>query len=718
MKPTISAAVPRVDSHGKTSGDARYLADYYFPDMLYARTLRSTRARARILSVTVPDLPAGYFYVDHTDLPPGGSNCVEMIKRDWRAFAADLTSFHGETIGMVVGPDRGEILRILDAINVEYEDLEPAVDIDEALALKGGPIHGSDNIFAEINLKKGDPHAAFANAARVVENTYHSGAQEHVYLEPQALAACIEDDKLTIYASTQCPFYIRHSVATALGYAEDQVRIRHTVTGGGFGGKEHYPDVLAVPLAVAVLKTGKPVQLVLSREEDMEVTSKRHPSRIHLRTALDADGNILGMELDTIIDAGAYESSSRVVLQRAVFTGIGVYDIPNVRAHGRAVCTNSVPADAFRGFGAPQGLFAIEMHMSHVAREIGVDEDEFRARYFARQGTRTITNGHVYEQVMLPELLERVKRAADYDRRKRACVPGSGRGIGLSFVQHGSGFTGSGERDIIKARVRLRRTESGVVEICASCVEIGQGIDTTHRKVVADVLDIPYTEVRLLNTDTDLTPDSGPTCASRSASVVGYLIEQAALKLEARWTEPGLIEVEQQYAQPEEVQWDAETMQGDAYPAYSWGVNCVEVQVDPVTHEVETTGIWTAYEIGRALDELVVKGQIDGGMIQGLGYAHIEKLERKDGRFLQTTMADYAIPTSLDYPSVHSELIDNPYPYGPSGAKGAGEVVLDGAAPAFAMAVQHAIGAPVCRIPVTPEYLLEVSAHDPVHAQR
>lgn len=719
MSAPISTAVERVDSRGKTSGETRYLADYTFPGMLYARTLRSERARARIAAVRVPQLPPGYFYVDHRDIPAGGSNCVAMIERDWRAFAADLTSFYGETIGLVVGPDRGEILRIMDEIKVEYKDLEPAVTIDEALALKGGPIHGTDNLFAEIKLTKGNPDDAFARAARVVEGTYVTGAQEHVYLEPQALAGLVEEDgKLTIYASTQCPFYIRHSVATALGWADDDVRIRQTVTGGGFGGKEHYPDVLAVPLAVAALKTGKPVQLVLPREEDMEVTSKRHASRIKLRTALDEEGKIIGMDLDTIIDAGAYESSSRVVLQRAVFTGIGVYDIPNVRAHGRAVCTNSVPADAFRGFGAPQALFAIEMHMSHVARELDVDEDDLRVRSFVKRDSVTITNGHVPEDVKLHELVARVKELSDYDRKKAACRPGSGRGIALSFVQHGSGFTGSGERDIIKGRVKLRRTQEGTIEVCTSNVEIGQGLDTTFRKIVGDALEIPYHQIRLINTDTDLTPDSGPTCASRSASVVGYLLQEAAAKLKARAGEPGPVEVEQQYVQPPHIQWNAETMQGDAYPAYGWGVTCVEVAVDPATLEAEVTGIWAAFDIGRALDELVIKGQIDGGIVQGLGYAQIEKLENSAGRFRQVTMADYVIPTSLDYPAIASALVDNPYPYGPSGAKGAGEVVFDGAAPAFVLALQRALDLRLSRIPATPEYLLEVRthAHNTVHA--
>ncbi|MCA1755826.1 MAG: molybdopterin-dependent oxidoreductase, partial [Spirochaeta sp.] len=420
------------------------------------------------------------------------------------------------------------------------------------------------------------------------------------------------------------------------------------------------------PAAVAALKTGRPVQLIFERVEDMTVTSKRHASRIRLRTALDSDNNILAVDIDAVIDAGAYESSSRVVLQRCMFTGNGVYDFPSVRVHGRAVATNTVPADAFRGFGAPQGLFAIETHMSHVAREIGEDEDEFRMRYWTKNGGKTVTNGTLREEVKLDELLARVKELSDYDRKNAEYTPGSGRGIALAFVQHGSGFTGSGERDIIKAKVKLRRTAEGEVVVHASNVEIGQGIDTAFCKIAGGVLDIPYSEIQLVNTDTDATPDSGPTCASRSASVVGY-----------------------------------------------------EVEVDPVTLEIKVEGIYCAFDVGRAIDELVVEGQIHGGMVQGLGYATIEKMENKGGRFQQVTMADYCIPTSLDFPSgIKSALVDNPYQYGPSGAKGAGEVVLDGAAPALALAVQKALNLTVSRIPLTPEYLAEVRSHarDTVYA--
>lgn len=719
MAKTISSAVPRVDSHGKTGGKLKYISDYQFPNLMYAKTLRSERARARLKSISLPEFPEGYHYIDASDIPEGGRNCVEMIDADWRAFAVDDVRFIGETIAMVVGPDRAEVLRLLEEIKVEYEDLEAATTIEESLALKGGAIWGEDNVFTEYHIEKGNPDDAFARAARVIEDEIRTGVQEHVYIEPQGVVATVENGKLTVYASTQCPFYIRHSVSAALGYEEDDVRIRQTPTGGGFGGKEHYPDVLAVPAAVATLKIGRPVQVVFERVEDMIVTSKRHASRIRLRSALDEEGNILGLDIDAVIDAGAYQSSSRVVLQRCMFTGNGVYDFPAVRVRGRAVATNTVPADAFRGFGAPQGLFAIEAHMSHIARELKIDEDELRMRYWIKRGGTTVTNGTIREDVKLGELLERVKQMSDYDRKNAEYAPGSGRGIALSFVQHGSGFTGSGERDIIKAKVKLRRTAEGEVVIHASNVEIGQGIDTAFRKIAGEVLDIPYGEIQLQNTDTDATPDSGPTCASRSASVVGFLVQEAAKKLKTRWDEEGELEVTQEYAHPSHLNWDPLTLQGDAYPTHAWAVKAVEVELDPVTLEVEVSGIYCAFDIGRAIDELVVEGQIHGGMVQGLGYATIEKMENKDGRFLQTTMADYCIPTSLDFPSgIQSALIDNPYEFGPSGAKGAGEVVLDGGAPALALAVQKALDLPVYQIPLTPEYLSEVRSHarDSVYA--
>ncbi len=722
MDNAISREVERVDARAKARGETPYLADRIFENRLYARVVRARVPRGTIVNRNTPSLPPEYHYITAADVPAGGKNCVRMIKDDWPVFAETEIRYYGEPIGLLVGPDRQGLAELLEQFEaaVEYRKREAAVNLEEGLRLKGGPIHGEDNLFADLHTSKGDPERTLAEAARIIEREFHTGHQEHVYIEPQALVGTREDGKVTIYISTQCPFYVRKAVATTLGVAAEDVVIVQTPTGGGFGGKEHYPDVLATAVAVALTKINRPIELILDRMEDLEFTSKRHPSRVRYRVGLDESDNIVALDVDMVLEAGAYESSSRVVLQRGMFSSNSVYEFPNVRVHGRAVATNNVPADAFRGFGAPQGLFAAEMLMSQVARELGVEDVELKQRYLLRQGSTTLTNGRIHEEVKLPEMLNHILNESGYRRKRSEYGAGNGRGIGISLFKHGSAFTGNGEPEIIKARVRIRKRADGRPELLVANVEIGQGVLTTFRKIVARVLDIPYTEVVYSNHNTAQVPDSGPTCASRSVAIVGYLLQQAAEKLKGRLQEPGEFEVEQVYEHPAHLHWDAETLTGDAYPAYSWGVNCVEVEVDPLTYEVTVTGVWTAYDIGRAIDEGVVRGQIVGGAIQALGYAGLEKLQNSEGRFLQHTMADYCIPTSLDFPSVRYTLFDNPYQYGPFGAKGAGEVVFDGIAPAFGAAVQQALDREVAHIPLTPEYLSELAdgTDSAFHAQR
>ncbi len=708
MSHTISAPVERLDAREKSRGEARYLADLHFPGVRKCRFLRSPAARGTVRVLQAPALPEGYAFVCAADIPTGGRNSVQMITSDWRVFADGDVRFLGEPLGLLVGPHAGVLEELAKAFTIEIDEVEPAFTEEDGLACVGGPSFGTDNLFADHTIVKGSPEDAFESARLVVTDTFRTGVQEHVYMEPQSLVVLEEGGRLTIYISTQCPFYVREGVSSAVGRPVSEVVVKQTVTGGGFGGKEHYPDTLAAALSVAVLAVGGPIEFVMERGEDMLFSAKRHPSTVRYRAALDENNRVVALDADLTINAGAYQSGSGVVLQRAMFSAAGVYDIPNVRIRGRAVCTNTVPNDAFRGFGAPQALFAAEGLMTHIARRIGVDEVDFRRSHLVTRGSITVTNGTIREEVILPRIIDHVLDASDYRGKDAACKWGGGRGIGLSIFKHGSAFTGSGERDIIKAEIRLRKHADGRPEIIASTVEIGQGALTTLRKIVATELDIPVADVLYHDADTSRVPDSGPTCASRSVAVVGYLIEQAARRLKSRMNEPGEIEVVQRYEHPPELVWDQETYQGDAYPSYSWGANVVEVEVDRYTHEVRVVGVWTAYDVGRAIDSIVVQGQIEGGASQGLGYATLEKMELKDGRYQQVSMADYMIPTSLDFPAIESKLFDNPYPYGPSGAKGAGEVVFDGLAPALASAVEKAIGGPVHELPVTPERIAEL----------
>lgn len=707
LKQEISAPVRKVDSREKSAGEARYIADMPFAGLLHARTVRSTHARARILAVCVPTLPEGYFAFGAQDVP--GKNLVSTVANDEPVFADGAVSYIGQPVLLLVGPERKTVWELARQVEIDYADIAPILTFEDAENPALPPLAGENNILVDYRIHKGDCGAAFARAARVVEGTYHTGYQEQFYLEPQGMVAMVEDGVATVYGSMQCPFYVKDGVKQALGLDDAHVRIVQAATGGGFGGKEEYPSMLAAHAAIAAWHTHRPVRLLLERPEDLEVTTKRHPSRVHIATALAVDGSILGMRADVRLDAGAYAGLSSIVLQRSLFNVSGPYRVPSLDAYGAAMATDTVPNGAFRGFGAPQVLFAMEMHMQKVAAALGEDPVAYKRRNLVRQGDTTATNGTYKQSAKWDEMLGKLEEMAHLSAKTPGALP-DGRlyGVGISFFLHGCGFTGSGERDIIKASVRLCKHADGTVEILAASTDMGQGVKTTLAKIAAQVLGLPLEKVTLQNPDTSRVPNSGPTVASRTILIVGRLVELAARQLAPRMAEPGEVEVVQHYVHPSDIVWDNSTFTGDAYPTYAWGINAVEVAVDPVTLEAETLGLWGVFDVGRAIDARVMRGQMEGGMLQGLGYGALERMVTQGGRIRQRTAADYAIPTSMDAPNMACALVDNPYENGPFGAKGAGELTLLGAAPAFAAAVEQALGVRIDRLPVTPEYLMEV----------
>lgn len=708
MAHSISTSVRRKDAVEKAGGYTEYLSDQFPVSPLYARCYYSSVARGTIVSVNLPDLPEGYHIIGAGDVP--GKNALHMIKEDWPVFADREVRYLGQVVFLVVGPEKQTVLDLLAAIEVEYREATPVVTLEESEALLGGAQHGDDNVFTRFDFEHGSVDPVFESAARILEHEYYTGPQEHVYMEPQSFFAHWEDDSVIIHASAQCPYYIQKSLMGALGMDKDHVRIIQTPTGGAFGGKEHFPDVLAGPLAVAVARIKKPVKLVLDRKEDLAYTVKRHPSAINIRTALSAEGEILAHDIQVRLDGGAFESCTMVVLSRAVFTAGNVYNIPHVRVSGRGFLTNKVPFDAFRGFGAPQIVFAVESHMNFLAYELGENPLDLRRKYLLKQGDPTVTEGRIHEKVLMPRMIDRALDMSGYREKFEAYRNEPYKGIGISLFNHGCGFTGNGERDLIKARIRLTKDREDRVFIHASNVEMGQGLSTTFCKVAAQALDYPLDKISCIQPDTDKVPNSGPTVASRSISVVGFLVQKAAEKMKVDWKSGEEQTVVQDYEAPDfMVEWDQEKLHGDAYPAYSWGVNIVEIEMDPCTCEVDTKGIWGVYELGVPIDRLIVEGQIIGGMIQALGYGHLEKLQFENGRFKQTTMADYTIPTSMDFPSTQCDIVDNPFEYGAFGAKGVGEMVFNGAAPAFAAAVSQAADTIIDEVPVLPETLMELT---------
>ncbi|HOT31947.1 MAG TPA: xanthine dehydrogenase family protein molybdopterin-binding subunit [Petrotogaceae bacterium] len=711
MPASISDPVVRTDFEEKISAMSRYVDDLTFKDMLYAKTVRSQRTRAKIKNITVPYLDDGYFTVDYKDIP--ASNIVKEILDDQPFFANGEVNFVGEPIMLIVGKDPHKVAELAKKVVVDYEDIAPVLSYEDSLSKHTIPIYGLNNCFAEYEISRGNVEKAFAQAERVVEKTYETGYQEHIYMEPQGMIAVYEHRTITVYGSMQCPYYIKHALEKAFGWNSERIRIVQTTTGGAFGGKEEFPSIIAGHAAFAAFKTGKPVKLIYEREEDIISTTKRHPSVITIKTALDSNQKITAVDIDIKLNAGAYAGLSSVVLQRAMFCSTGVYNFENFIIKGKAYATNTVPSGAFRGFGGPQAIFAIETHMNTLAFMLHQDVIDFKSRYMVKTGDKTTTGGTFRGSLKLPEIVNRVKEMADY---KNLCsgknsvnsVNSIKKGVGFSIFLHGCGFTGNGEQQVIKASTVLKKNYDGTVSICISNVEMGQGLGTVMRKIVASSLGIDISKVIYTAVDTDKVPDSGPTVASRSTMIVGGLLVKACEKLKQRWDEEGMVEVQADYQQPSWLEWDNELLKGDAYPSYSWGADIALVSVDTLTYELSIEKIWTVMDIGIPIDTNTLRGQIEGGILQGVGYSSCEVMSMKEGRILQKNLTDYIIPSSKDSVDISLDYIINPYENGPFGAKGAGEIPFLGVGPAVAGAVLDAIKKPVYKLPLTAEYLMEV----------
>ena len=694
----ISKSVPKVDHEEKASGKSLFVSDIKMDGMLYAKTVRSIHPKAKLIKITLPELPSGYFVVDYKDVPK--ENYVKMIFEDWKVFAENEVHYIGEPILLVVGKNREKIDEIIQKIKIEYKVLKPLFEYKKSLIHKA--------------FQKGNVKDVFRRKYKTIEYEYSTGYQEQAYIEPQGFICYPEEKgKITLIGSIQCPYYVHKAVANTLGLADEQIRVIQPSVGGAFGGKEEYPSLLACQLAVAVYKIGKPIKMILEREEDMLVTTKRHPSKIKLMASIDDNHQVLGIKAHVSLDSGAAIGLSGVVLSRAMIAVTSAYTIENLSVTGDVYFTNTVPTGAFRGFGAPQMIFAIEMFMNHIAKDLGIDPFEFRMKHLAKQNDLTSTSGLFRDPIIMKDMIDKAVNESNYhEKTMKYKDPLVYKGIGMSWFLHGCGFTGSGESKHINAKVKLKKDSKNHVFILVAAVDMGQGVKTTLKKIVVETLEVPYENVTFDNPDTDFIVDSGPTVASRTTMIVGGLLARAAKKMKDSWVDREEIEVIETYEQPNYIKWDEEALRGDAYPAYSWGVNIVEVEVSPMTYQVKPIGIWSVYDVGKAIDERIVLGQADGGILQGIAYGYMEVMNHDMGKIKQKNLTDYIIPTSLDMPPSKTYLFENPYALGPYGAKGVGELTLVGGAPAIALAIEQAIGKKVFKIPASPEYLMELMNDD------
>jgi CO/xanthine dehydrogenase Mo-binding subunit len=712
----------RREGPAKLTGVALYADDLVFPGAWYGATIRSTEPHATLLGI---ELDEGFDWsqvvvVTADDIP--GDNVVSLIRDDQPILVpiGGEIRHQAEALFLLAAADRETLRAAKRHLRVRTERLPAVFD----------PLRSTEE-FSHLEVQRGDLEAGFAEAELVIEGTYRVGHQEQLYIENQAMIAVPQKGGgITVHGSCQCPYYIHRALKRAFQLTDEEAVVVQAETGGGFGGKEEYPSMIALHAALLARKVGKPVRMIYDRHEDLSATTKRHPAVIRHRTGVMRDGRLVAQEIEVVMDGGAYCTLTPVVLSRGVLHAGGPYRCPNVRIKGRAMATNTPPNGAFRGFGAPQTEFAAEMQVNRIAEALAISPLELRRLWAYREGDTTPTGQVLRESVAAVDVLEAAADAGDYarhaeqTRRAREGRLSGARlasGIGMAMGWHGAGFTGSGEVHIA-GTASIELADDGAIRVLTAQTEMGQGTKTIFPQLVAAELGLDPDAVETAPQDTSIVPDSGPTVASRTTMVVGGLLVKAARRLRAQVeavtdrpfavsyrdvaTEHGGLRVNERFEPYPNVTFDDETYRGDAYPAFGWACAVARVDVDLDTGEVTVRDVVSADDAGRIVHPVLAEGQVEGGTLQAIGYATIEEIKLVDGRYLNDRLATYLIPTALDAPRIEAILVEKPFSGAPHGAKGIGELPMDVGAPAVVAAIHDATGVWVHDLPATPERIL------------
>ncbi len=730
----------------KVTGEAKYIDDIPVENCLYGKTIRSPKPRGKIKEIIFKEGINWdeFVIVTPEDIP--GENIVQLIRNQMPYLAEDEVKYRGEPVALIAHEDELMVEKALQHVEVvlKTENMPAMFSIDDALKsedvqFENGLNTDEDNILCAFDIQDGDIEKGWEEADLVIEETYRTAAQEHLYIEPNGVIAEAHPGKsLTVDGSLQCPYYVQKAMVALFELEPEDVRIVQAETGGAFGGKEDFPSLLAGHAALLSWKAnGQPVKMIYDREEDMLATTKRHPSRTVLKMGFKNDGTIVAMDMDFILNGGAYPTLTSTVLSRGILHSFGPYRIENVDLRSRATMTNSTPYGAFRGFGAPQSIFAMELHLNKAADKLGIDPAEIRRKNFLQKGDRMPTGQEIKEDVDLEFLMDKALEKSDYWKKIEGHQEFNSknstkkRGMGLSMFFHGSGFTGSGE-ETLASRLVVQLTDEKRLEILTSNVDFGQGIHTGFPQIAAETCNIPVEWVNVHQPDTGAVPDSGPTVASRSTYIVGRLIQLACEhlceRLQAKADLPedfnekdfqeaagkylsefGNLQSEVQYSEPPDVRWDEESYRGEAYSGYAWSCDVFEVEVDLIDYRTQILDTVSTVECGQLINPSMAAGQIEGGIGQAIGYALYEYPIMDDGAMKNNQYSNYIIPTIGDIPDIDVEFIEFPYNnYGPYNAKGIGELPFDGPAPAIAGAVARALdGLFITEVPLLPEVIME-----------
>ncbi len=731
-KQPIGTSSPRVDAYAKVTGEAKYPADFSMPGMLHAKILFAGRTHARVLRIdtapaeavpgvvaifTAADVPVNEYGLQTPDQPvlcgPGSSK-----------LGADVVRFIGDQVALVVAETESAAIQARDALRVEYEDLPVITDPHAALEPDAphlhsrrppSPIHPElateGNLICHHQIRKGDVEAAWAEADVIVEGEYYTPPQEHAYLQPEAGLAYLDDEgRVAVVVSGQWTWEDQSQIAHALDLPPEQVRVIYPAIGGAFGGREDMS--VQIVLALAAWKLRRPVRTVWNREESILGHCKRHPMWLRCKWGATQGGKLVAAEVRAIADGGAYCYTTNKVLGNTAITCTGPYEIPNVKVDVDGVYTNNLPGGAFRGFGAPQAIFAAESQMNKLAQALEMDPVELRMRNLLRDESLTSMGTPLPGGVSLVEVTEQCARAAGWKQtvqgwqRPVASNQGSHVGWGLAVALKNIGFS-FGYQENCWAKIELQgQAEITEATVYIGSAEVGQGSHTAIQQMAARALDLPQERVRVVASDTATSPGSaGSVSASRMTFMAGNAVRGAAEAALARWQDeerPAIAEYT--YLAPKTTPFDPGTGHGTPNFAYGYVAQAVQVEVDVETGQLHIRRVICADDVGRAINPQQVEGQIEGGVVQAVGWATCENFIAEGGRVLTPHLSTYLIPTVSDVPDrVESIIVEQADPRGPWGARGMGEMPFLPLAPALVAAIHDATGVWFDELPLTPE---------------
>lgn len=753
----VGKSIQRLDSIDKVIGKPIYTMDIVPENALYLKVVRSSVAHALLKRLDVSEArkyPGVAAVVTAQDIP--GINESTALLPDKPLFATDKVRFAGEPLAAIASYDSSIAEEAVDLVRVEYDPLPAVFSPVDALKTGAPLVHKNGNIAKHMKLRKGNIEQGFKDADLILERTYKSQFQEPVPLEPEAGFVIPEPDgSVTCVGSIQSPFHVQTGIAKILSLRSDQVRVIQAVTGGAFGPKsDEIPvDVLGMAALVAI-KTRKPAALAYTREESMIGHTKRHPFVTTLKAGVDKNGKFTAWQATLLADTGAYASLGPLVVIRACFHATGPYVIPHVKTDAYCIYTNNTMAGSFRGFGGPQAHYAAESLVDEIAKKLGMDPIEFRLMNMLKPGSLMATSQVVDEACGLEECVHNAVKESDWYKKREQFSKMTGtkrRGLGIAIMYHGNSLGPEGS-DF--ATVHMQIDRAGVVSFRTGLTEYGTGAPSGLIQIASETMRIPMSYFKLEPPDTDFCSDTGPTVASRTITIGGRatqmvagqlhqkLREIAAEKLGCTANDIESLNAEYfarsnhkqsisytkvvEYAYESGIQlkevatftapkceYDPETSQGTTYLQYTYGAVTAEVEVDIETGKVDVKKMVTAYDVGKVINPLSLEGQIEGGTVQGLGYAVMEDLIHKDGIVVNPNLADYYIPTSLDIPEIKTVVLEYPGHLGPYGAKAVGEPPIVLSAPAISNAIENALGIRLYEIPTTPDRVLSAYKHKP-----